>query len=891
MRGLMRSGAAPAFALAMFSSALLIFMLQPMFGRMATPLLGGSPAVWNASMAFFQGALLVGYVYAHALARLKDMRLQAGVHALVFIAAWLVLPVHVSAALGAPSSEHPTLWLLGVLTLSVGAPFAAMSATAPLLQSWYARTDQEDAGDPYYLYAASNLGSFAGLLAYPVVIEPWLGLQAQSFAWSGLYALSAALILIAGSFALMGHARAAEPLTAGPAPSWRQRLYWIAASAAPSALTLGVTLHITTDVASAPMLWVAPLALYLLTFVIAFGRGAERYTNIVSMLQPFAIALLLLSYTVRSHWIALLVCNLAGFFLSALVCHMALARTRPPAGRLTEFYFLMSLGGVLGGAFAAFVAPVVFNDVYEFPLALAAAALFLPRGAPMAPRMADIAVAAGLAIAGMCLLLQFVTPHQAVLVGAAVASAAAFVAAAWDAEGKPSPWRLAFFGAAAASALVSVLALANMDSIWATTPRDGDIDLRVFAQPWATLLSLSALATLGFCLFASAQKRRERVEWVTDAALGVAIPLLFLVLAFALVGQSLDAAAIVVVALGVLAIGLFFNRARPVIMSGFVLVAFAIVFMNETRHGRTLEQVRSFFGVIKVREYSFGGDNAFPPMRVLVHGTTTHGAQIPEPEYARVPLTYYNSETALAEAILAGLSLHDGNRLALIGLGTGSTACLMRPEDRLTIFEIDPTIVRMATHADSPFTFVSLCQPEADVQLGDARLRITDEPDGAFDVIVVDAFSSDAIPAHLLTAEALALYLDKTSDNGVVVLHLSNRNLALVSEAARAVDALGAASLWRASRRVDVPYAPVFGGLPASVMIVAKRQETLDLAPLQSDEWRALPTPPGRAWSDDYVNIARALWDSANGVEECRLYPDIERCVEDNVDIGPEAPR
>src|SRR5688572_31359000 len=174
MQATARQAAAPVFAMTLFFSAALIFTLQPLFGRLATPLLGGSPAVWNTSMAFFQAALLVGYLYAHLLARLKDLRLQATIHIAVLIAAFFFLPVRVTDALGPPNSEHPALWLVGVLALSVGAPFAAASATAPLLQSWYARTGREDASDPYYLYAASNLGSFVGLLAYPALIEPLL---------------------------------------------------------------------------------------------------------------------------------------------------------------------------------------------------------------------------------------------------------------------------------------------------------------------------------------------------------------------------------------------------------------------------------------------------------------------------------------------------------------------------------------------------------------------------------------------------------------------------------------------------------------------------------------------------------------------------------------------
>src|SRR5690606_23188799 len=277
MEAVARRIAAPVFILALFSSAALIFVLQPLFARMVTPLLGGSPQVWNTSMAFFQAALLIGYLYAHLLARVKDLRIQAAVHGLALLAAWFVLPVQVTTLLGEPISERPVWWLIGVLALSVGAPFAAASATAPLLQAWYARTGRADASDPYYLYAASNLGSFAGLLAYPALIEPLLGAHAQGAAWSLGYVVVGALIALAAAMAITSHGDTPKPLEhTGPAPSWRERGYWVAAAAVPSALSLGVTLHISTDVASAPMLWVVPLALYLLTFVLAFARGSER---------------------------------------------------------------------------------------------------------------------------------------------------------------------------------------------------------------------------------------------------------------------------------------------------------------------------------------------------------------------------------------------------------------------------------------------------------------------------------------------------------------------------------------------------------------------------------------------------------------------------------------
>lgn len=892
MQALARRAAAPVFTLALFSSAALIFVLQPLFGRMVTPLLGGSPSVWNASMAFFQAALLAGYLYAHVLARVQDLRVQALVHVAVLAAAWFVLPVHVSDALGAPSSEHPALWLVGVLTLSVGAPFAAASATAPLLQSWYARTGRADANDPYYLYAASNLGSFIGLLAYPVLIEPFFGARAQSIGWTAGYALVAAFIAFSAAAALSAHGAGGQASSAhrflSPDISWKRRLYWIAAAAIPSSLILGVTLHISTDVASAPMLWVVPLALYLLTFVIAFARWGERLEKTVLLFHLPAMALLLACYFAAGNWAFALSGILVGYFFSALVCHQALARGRPDAAHLTEFYLFVSLGGVIGGALTAFVAPLVFNNVYEYPLALAAACLFRPRAAPGMPRLADAAAMGALFMAFVALVLMRLDAIDAIVVAGAIGAAAAVLAAGWGGDDeRPAPMRYAFLAAAAVQALLVIYIAFNLDSVFATIDAPNAIDERVMRGPWNALVIASSFFTLSFAVHGTIQQRRGSSR-VSDIAFGIAIPAALLMIAVALEGGAFDARAIVVAGILLCALALLFNGGRPLVAAGIVVCAFTIIFLDDWRGGRIITQERSFFGVLRTRVLDDPNDPAIPPLRILLHGTTIHGAQLTPPALSRQPLTYYNPHTALGEAILAGLSGGDTSSLALIGLGAGSTACLMRPEDRLTIFEIDPAVVRLSTTPQGDFTYVPQCQPNARIELGDARLRIADQPDGSFDVIVVDAFTSDAIPAHLLTREAIALYLRKTTDRGIVVLHLSNRNLALVSEAARVARDLGAPTLFRISDRVPNQYADIYGGLPASVMIVAKDPAILAMLPLaQRADWRVVTAPPGRAWSDDYIALPRALWESFNGDELCLTYPDSVHCPAQPAQAAP----
>lgn len=876
MEAVARRIAAPVFILALFSSAALIFVLQPLFARMVTPLLGGSPQVWNTSMAFFQAALLIGYLYAHLLARVKDLRIQAAVHGLVLLAAWFVLPVHVTAALGEPSSEYPVWWLIGVLALSVGAPFAAASATAPLLQAWYARTGRADASDPYYLYAASNLGSFAGLLAYPALIEPLLGAHAQGAAWSLGYVAVGALIALAAAMAITAHGDTPKPLEhTGPAPSWRERGYWVAAAAVPSALSLGVTLHISTDVASAPMLWVIPLALYLLTFVLAFARGSEKLEAATLFIQPVALALMIASYYLSGNWVMTASLILAGFFFSALVCHLALARSRPSADRLTEFYLFVSLGGVLGGVFAALVAPLVFNNVYEFPLALAAACLFRPRADTDMPRLTDASVAASVLMGILALVLLRWAPLDAVFIIGALGAGAAVLAAGWSDESRPAAYRYAFLAVAAVHAILVIYITFNLQQVFVTAETD-DVTRVVARQPWGALLMGSSFLVLAFAVHGTILPRKGNGQ-VADLGLGAALASVLLLLLLLIRASGIDANLLTVTGILLCGVAIFFNRGRPLALAGVVLVAFTIIFIDETRGSRIITQERSFFGVLRTREFTDPADPTQVPLRVLMHGTTIHGAQLVGPTVERQALTYYHPRTALGEAILAGVAAHATSRVALIGLGTGSTACLLRPTDQLTIFEIDPAVVRLSARPGGDFTFVPVCQPNSRIELGDARLQIAEEPPGAFDVIVVDAFSSDAIPAHLLTREAIALYLSKLSERGVVILHLSNRNLALVSEAARVARDLNVPYLYRISDRFDQPQVSYMGGLAASVMIIAKTPEALTTLALNPD-WRVIEAPPGRGWTDDYINLPRALWEGLSGAETCRIYTYLEEC-------------
>jgi hypothetical protein len=478
-------------------------------------------------------------------------------------------------------------------------------------------------------------------------------------------------------------------------------------------------------------------------------------------------------------------------------------------------------------------------------------------------------------VAALALTLMRLEPLDTTIVIGALGAAAAMVAAGWADEARPALLRYVFLAIAALHAALVIWIAFSLDAIFARTISDG-VERVSAREPWGWALGLTSFLMLAFAVHGTIQPARGDTR-IADFSLGAALPSVVLLLLLVLAPDRVDARFLTTFGILFCAVAIFLNRGRPIVMAAIVLLGFAIMFLDDVRGGRVITQERSFFGVMRTRVVE-SNDPAAPPLRILLHGTTIHGAQLAREGFTRLPLTYYNPRTALGESIVAGLSMHDNARLALIGLGTGSTACLTRNSDEMVIFEIDPMVVRLSAQPGGDFTYVPECQPNARVELGDARLQIAEEPDASFDVIVVDAFSSDAIPAHLLTREALALYLSKASEDGIVVLHLSNRHLALVSEAARVARDLGAPTLFRVSERFEQPYVSYYGGLAASVMIVARNPETLARLPVRLGDWRTFKPPPGQGWSDDYINLPRALWEGVSGAEECRIYSYLPQC-------------
>src|ERR1017187_8037330 len=417
------AGLTVLFSATLFLSAALSFGVQPMIGKMVLPLLGGVPAVWNTCMVFFQSTLLLGYAYAHWSTRWVGSRYHALTHLGLMLLPAAALPITISQRMigSVPVDANPIPWLLGFLALTAGLPLLVVSATAPLLQKWFASTPHPDAGNPYFLYAASNAGSLLGLLGYPILIEPRLRLAQQSRFWAIGYGVLVVLVLCC--VMTMWRRRAPEAdsdtcanndLESSQTVTWRRRLRWMVLAFVPSSLMLGVTTYITTDVAPIPLLWVLPLGLYLLTVILAFARRpllAPSWLGRVLCLLTVMLIICMMAEVTQPAWL-IVTLHLLMFFAAALICHSELAKDRPLAARLTDFYLCLSVGGVLGGIMNALLAPLIFRRVWEYPLVMLLACAVRPvTPDPTAPSQRPWQkllgpLGIGLLMAGLILSLQ-----------------------------------------------------------------------------------------------------------------------------------------------------------------------------------------------------------------------------------------------------------------------------------------------------------------------------------------------------------------------------------------------------------------------------------------------------------------------------------------------------
>jgi len=698
-------------------------------------------------MVFFQGMLLAGYTYSHVMSARLGVRSQSVIHIMLLLMTALLLPIGLSSNSihTLPSGSNPVYWLLKCLLITMGLPFFIVSTNGPLLQKWFSRTSHHRAKDPYFLYGASNLGSLLALLGYPLLMEPALRLQQQSWLWTLVYALLVVLIFSCAVVLWKSHTPSVkftrttdevepegipEIVTRAAPISLEQRLWWVCLAFIPSSLMLGLTAYLSTDISPMPLLWVIPLSIYLLTFTLVFAKTPLLPKRLLARFAlPITAVILTLAVVMRATqptW-ALIPLNLLFFFVAAMVCHGRLANERPVPEHLTEFYLWMSIGGVLGGLFNALVAPSIFNTVVEYPLMIVLACLVRPSERAKEEertlhRQLDfgLPLGVGLLTAGLGLLL----------------------------------------------------------------PRAGIIPENIHPL---FVIGLPLILTYAF------------VERPTRFALS----------------------------LGAIMIGGSFYAGTG---------------------GSTLHVGRNFFGVSRVALNPAGTTHQ------LYHGNTLHGQQFIDPARQCEPLTYYHRSGPLGQVFESLNARPALTNVAVIGLGAGTAISYATPNQNWTFYEIDPAVVSIARNPKY-FTYLQNCAPiKAEIVVGDARLRLQDAVDGSYGLIILDAFSSDAVPVHLITRQAVDLYLSKLANGGMLAFHISNRHLDLkqvVGDLAKSANltCLNNNDAELSAAQIDN------GKLPSEWVVMARRAE--DLGNLARDpHWRAVNGRVERnIWTDDFSNI------------------------------------
>jgi hypothetical protein len=695
-----------------------------MVGKMLLPYLGGAASVWTTCVLFFQCMLLLGYVYAHLLARVAGIRRQIATHAIVLLLPLAFLPIQFEAASAESFSSDPLLQLLGVLIASTAIPFFVISTTAPLLQSWFSRTAHAGSSDPYFLYSASNAGSLTALVAYPFVIEPRTGVAAQSRLWFAGYV--ALMLMIAVTIVVLYWRRWPVPETqlhaAYRGAGCKTKLYWLAAAFVASALMLAVTNHITANVSSVPFLWLVPLALYLLTFIFAFARRFRISSACVS--SPTPVILLGVFPLVAAagiiappglNWI-LIGLHLLLLFTGCLLCHTCLAESRPAAQDLTGFYFWVALGGVLGGLFTAILAPAALHTVLEYPLLVAT----LPFFRDGSSQKSDLPIAAGIGLA---------------------------ITAAW----------------------IVLRAL----------------DLDTNAEAVAFVHTALLFAAYKF------RRRPRRFAW-----------------SFAV-----------------------------------MILAYTSILPGYVEGAKRIYAARNFFGVKKVL------DDPDKRLRTLLHGDTIHGLESTDPARAGQPLSYYYPGGPVSDVINLMRQRGGSQRIAVLGLGAGTMAAYADAGHHVTFYEIDPSVEPIARQY---FTFLSRCGSNCGVVIGDGRLQLARERDGTFDMLLLDAFSSDSVPTHLVSREALQMYLAKLKLDGILLFNVSNRYLDVEKLASALVSDAGLVAF---SRFDDAGELQQMGKSKAHHLVAARQLE--HLGPMEAlYGWTRVTRPADfQPWTDDYSNV------------------------------------
>jgi SAM-dependent methyltransferase len=742
------------YALTILVSAFLLFQVQPVIAKIILPWFGGSAAVWTTCMLFFQMVLLLGYLYSHALIRYLRPRVQMLVHCAVLLLSLAVLPIYPNLSWKPAGGEEPTLRILGLLAVTVGLPYFMLATTGPLIQAWYARRFK--GAMPYRLYALSNVGSMGALLSYPFLFEPAFGTHFQAQMWSWAYVVFIVLCGITAFRSADGADVIADsPEAAGERPSARTYALWILLPATASVLLLAITNHLSANVAAIPFLWVLPLSIYLLTFILCFeGEGWYKRNP---YLQLLAVGLGSMSFSMSIDAtgnvpIKVMVPLLSiGLFTCCMVCHGELVRLKPSPRYLTHFYLMISAGGALGGLLVGLIAPHFFNAFYELPI--------------------------GLGLCGVITLIALrANPDWAWL------------------RSLLSPPRL----------IAAVILLGIAGFVWQAA-------VARVAPNWSpedsvrTSVMVAGLAVLA--LIGSIALRGPGGSWMSGGS---------------------NWAAVV---------------AEVVVL---VLVGYLASEIRQTSNGYRVV-VRNFYGGLRVRDN--GTPDKLDSTRTLTHGTINHGEEFLNPVRRYLATTYYGPNTGVGIAIREKQRA-GAVRIGVIGLGTGTVASYGRLGDYIRYYEINPLVLNIARNE---FYFLSGCKAKLDVAMGDARLSLEREAPENFDVLAVDAFSSDSIPVHLLTREAMELYFRHLKPDGILAVHISNRYLdlqpvlqgeaAVTNKIARVVDT------------EDDETQDVFG---ATWVLVANpasgftQEELSSSGPLESKK-------SVRLWTDDYSNLFNIL--------------------------------
>lgn len=638
-----------------------------MVGKILLPCLGGVPAVWTTCMLFFQTALLAGYIYAEKSVKLLGCEKQSVIHLMLMVMGFLLLPVNIITDGVETAFNQPVSWLLARLGGSIGFLFFIMAANAPLIQRYYSQAGQKDSTDPYFLYSASNAGSLLALLAYPFAFEPLMSVSQHRFLWSGLYVFQTILVFISCLFFWKNGSKYQENAahtSVSKSPAWSDAGKWVLYGFLPCSAMLGVTTHIATDIASGPLLWIFPLSLYLISFILVFARTSfwrdirwERY------LFPVVLVTLIMYQQKLSDptWVVLPV-NILAMFLVCMCYHSHLANSRPEAAMLNSYFVWMSAGGIAGGIFNGLIAPLSFSTQAEYAFTLIVAILI-----PALVKGSEVD--------------EEVTNRKEIMLMLIVGIPLAIISNSGNSSSS-----------------------------------------RIASESGFFIIVLSLIITHLFYKFRKAS--------------GIILAI-------------------------VCALAIYANANDPL-----------TIFID-----------RSFFGILKISSLRTDGEGCDPDLKIpdvqdvfyrLHHGTTLHGVERKVLVRPVVPLSYYSREGPVGRLFRMGLINRRFKNIGVVGLGCGTLAWYGRKWQHFDFFEIDPKVIELA---ENPRYFTYLTNTAASWKniAGDARINLQFVPDNHYDLLVIDAYSSDSVPVHLVTLEAFQLYRRKLKKDGVLFIHISNR--------------------------------------------------------------------------------------------------------------------